>query len=423
MDSQEAAAAAKFVEAVANSGRKMTRKQTVHICKTLADFYPASNDAITKNFDMNLLSGIPQAQIDGKLQNERARLRKILGEGKNAEGACQLAEIRQAWKSYSDDLPAGTALSTPKTDSSEYSLFMEKVKKHGGEERAEKLDDAFKAGGHVLKPPCSDEPATQPPVALESFSLTIDPDIMYTQVLSSLPTQSQSAEPSSAAQPKVCVSRAEFELFTKFMAFKNSPQAVSAPTTPSVSAPASPSKSDFATEGSRDSSPVPVRPAKVAKIGEQDSDTYIDLSPTYDPPSIEPFDLKWYGGVIEGLAHGHVLLVDRSAREVVITLGCPWWAQMVVNVDSNDLKPAISVNVVPDDAGLFAILTKVDSDLITEASWKVKVTKSNWTVPQRPLHFNLPIPKRVIDKREISIQPLPIEETFRIIRVHMPIKQ
>lgn len=416
-------AAEEFVKKVAKSARKMSQRQANHICKLLADHYPSSNDVIASHFDKDILKDLPQMQIDGKLQNERARLRQFLGESRNAGApVCTLAEIRVAWADYSSTPDPSPAPMYPKNDSSEYSLFMDRVKRYSGEEKASKLDDAFKTGGHALKK--SDDPESSFPEGSSVILPSLPVLDMNTQPLSSLPAQHQPTSLPTA-------SSADFELFRQFMAFKNTPQPTSnqpsAPSTPSISAPTSPMKGDVQSDGSRDSSPVQTRPAKIAKIGEVDSDASVELSSAfssvYDPQSIDQFDLKWYGGVISVEARGHVLLVDRSAQEVVVTLGCPWWCQLVVTVDSNEPKPAIIVNVVPDDQGLFEILTKVDPELVTAATWKVRVTKPNMMVPQRPFSFSIPIPKRVINRREIKTQNMTIGESFRITRVHMPFKQ
>jgi hypothetical protein len=130
--------------------------------------------------------------------------------------------------------------------------------------------------------------------------------------------------------------------------------ASSTPNYPYSSLPSSPVKTEIKSEGSRDSSPTHSRPTKVFKIGEaleDSSELHVSFSPPlYDPATSATFDVKWYGAIISKAARGHVLLVDRSAQEVVLTLGCQW-CQLDVSIDHNDACPSLIVNVVPDEGG------------------------------------------------------------------------
>lgn len=204
---------------------------------------------------------------------------------------------------------------------------------------------------------------------------------------------------------------ADFVLFQQFQQFK-------AMIATKTSTPGSGTSSPMKIE-SRDSSPIQSRPAKVAKIGEGLSiDHQLPALPLYEPPSSTAFDIRHYANLISLESRGCVLLVDQSAQEVMITLGCPWWCQIEASLDINGAH-AIFVNIVPDDNGLFGVLSQVDPILITEQTWKMKATRSGLSVPLAPYSFTIPIPAKVFNRRAIKISDVQLEIS-RIVRVRLP---
>lgn len=410
--------ARKFIAARTSSSRKMSPRQCAHICKMLVDNFDRPAKEMYDKLDQNIIKGVQRGTIDGKLQNERNVLNQALGKGKNGieKPKFDLDQVRQAWAEseatfLSSGEPMTISSAAPTSNSKEFDMFLARIEQAGGAEKAAKFESASKHGGFArTKAPAEREVhSTDAP---QSCLLTQQPEMSQpasSQSSLTMASQSQSVE-SPLAAPFV-PSLTDLAMFQQFKAFL----AMSGSSTPTIgSTPASPIKSD-----SRDSSPTPMRPAKMVKIGESALSSADHILPAlYDPDSPATFVLREYATVVSQDARGYVLLMDQSAQEVVITLGCPWWCQISASLDSVNL-PGVNVNVVPDDAGLYAVLSQIDPSLITPQAWKLKVTRSDFVVPVDPLSFIIRVPSKVFNRRGIRI----VESThqqMRIVRISLP---
>lgn len=411
-------AAREFVEKVRKSGRKVSNEQAAEIGKVLALNFEVPQAQIFPLLNAALFAGVDRSIIDSKVQNERNRLRSSLGLTANGPPAVfTLAQVQEAWKSAPEAVanPAAAVLKdelgAPK-HSPEYKMFLERVSLAGGPDKAAQLEKAKKGGFAKTKPNSDvDSPAVPPvPSATSTDTMSLAP------ATQSLPSEHDlfeaTAQHERAEKAKQDAALAQYQ---QFLAFQAHQQALTASQT---SAPTSPVKGN-----SRDASPVALRPQKIVKIGESDFDADVSTLQSYDPVSVSDFDLKTYGNVISSISGGHVLLVDSSTHEITVTIASSWWTSLEVTFDKNTLRPAVRVNVVPDDEGQFQVLSQVYPDFVTKNVWRMKATRQNICVPQAAFSCSLPIPKRIINLREAKIECRDVDKTFRIVSVKLPFLQ